>query len=219
MEKYFYVRYFKKTCGIWIFLVFSIYCMFACSFEVLHLGIFSINAPKDYIDKINDIIKNLSYSYIAGCFFFFLSDTIPFLRRQKIAIKNVSKSITSIKEELKRTEIKLTGYNWNQTETKKIWEEISSYEYSDNLNISIILKLQQLKVIHDFINYLFLKSDYILSQELYISNRIYQEISRFRTDDILLKIVNMDKEEKYSLSNEDLIKLIKTLLEIHSISE
>ena len=126
MEKYFYVRYFKKTCGIWIFLVFSIYCMFACSFEVLHLGIFSINAPKDYIDKINDIIKNLSYSYIAGCFFFFLSDTIPFLRRQKIAIKNVSKSITSIKEELKRTEIKLTGYNWNQTETKKI----SSDEYS-----------------------------------------------------------------------------------------
>lgn len=202
-----------------MFFLISVYCVFACSFDVLRLDIFSINASQNFIDKINDIIRNLSYSYIAGCFFFFLSDTIPFLRRQKISNNNVRNSMISIKEELKKTEIKLTGYSWKQIELIKIWEEISGYEYSDNLNSTITLNLQQLRILHDFIGYLFLKSEYILSQELYISDKVYQEISHFRTDDFLLKIVNIPKEEKYSLSKEDLMNLIKTLLEIHSISE
>ena len=62
-----YLFYIINTLPIWILFITCIYCILACEFESLKIP---INQDLEYCEKLNNIVKNLSYSYISGVMFF-----------------------------------------------------------------------------------------------------------------------------------------------------
>lgn len=173
MQKSFYMDYFKKTVVVWIVFVICIYSIFACEFDELKIPFSLIHRD---IEKINNIIKNISYSYIAGVIFFLLSDTIPYLRRKKVACKNVDKSLKFIVNAIDKFSLSINNKIWtNETSAIMIFEDYSGGEYSDNMP-PVLLPKHILSVMNTFAESININLDYILSQELYNTIELQKEM-------------------------------------------
>jgi hypothetical protein len=98
------VKKFAKY-GVWSLFAISIYMVFAAYFH----GLCFIPLPfgEETVEKLNDIGKNVSLSYIAGAIFYFLSVYLPFVLKRsfvkcrcRLIIKNLLGYIKKFFEEL-----------------------------------------------------------------------------------------------------------------------
>ena len=64
---------------VWLLLLVSLYVAFACEFHCLRM--ISLPLPASQIEKLNDLAKNVSLSYVAGMIFYVLSEMVPYLRK------------------------------------------------------------------------------------------------------------------------------------------
>lgn len=213
MQKSLYMDYFKKTAVVWIVFVICIYSIFACEFDELKIPFSSIHRD---IEKINNIIKNISYSYIAGVIFFFLSDTIPYLRRKKVAYKNVDKSLIFIVNAIDNFSLSINNKVWtNETSATMIFEDYSGGEYSDNMP-PVILPRHILSVMNNFAESINKNLDYILSQELYNTRELQKEMELIKLCESIQYIssISLDENNETLVEPFKIVKLFSDVIEI-----
>ncbi len=211
-----YFNYFKRTAPIWILFIICIYCVFACSFETLRLDLFRINKDIVFVNKINDIIKNLSFSYIAGAIFFFLSDTIPFLRRKKLINKIVQKLLSQMVDALDDFSLSINNCKWNKdTKLEQVFEEFSGGEYSQNMP-QTRLTSDKIILIDNLSKKINLGIDYVLSQEIYIDTDLVKEMDRIKINDIYILICSISNSvnNEYYLAANKVLEIFKLIIDI-----
>lgn len=200
MKKALIIDYFKKSAVIWILLLLCVYCILACEFEDLRIGLFSIKKDVVFVDKLNNILKNISYSYIAGVIFFFLADTIPFLRRKKVVDKNVENTLNLMSYAIDTFSNALNGKKWDEnTDVASIFEDVSGGEYSDNMPLMKLPKHIQVEY-SKLANNLNTSMDFILSQELYTSLDLINDIEKIKLNkdyQFINSICNSEDENGY----------------------
>ena len=186
-----YFNYFKRTAPIWILFIICIYSVFACSFETLRLDLFRINKNIIFVNKINDIIKNLSFSYIAGAIFFFLSDTIPFLRRKKLANKIVEKSLCQMIDAIDDFSLSINNCKWNEdTNIELIFEDFSGGEYTQNMPDTRLTSDKKVLIV-ELAKKLNFGIDFVLSQELYIDTNLVKDMDRIKINEFYIYICSI----------------------------
>lgn len=210
-----YLFYIINTLPIWILFITCIYCILACEFESLKIP---INQDLEYCEKLNNIVKNLSYSYIAGVIFFLLSDSIPFLRKGNIAYKNINKAMHLIITAIDNFSKSINGKTWeNTTSTIEIYEEISGGEYAANTgyNIPIDLPEYRIAIFKDLYLALNLNIDFIISQEQYIDTKLLNDFESIRSDDCFLYIGSI--ANKTSIEAENAIMIFEYIKKVRNI--
>ena len=209
--------YIKKTIFIWVLFIVCIYCILACEFESLRMDIFSINEDVIVVEKINDIIKNLSFSYVAGVIFFFLSDTIPFQRRQKFVNKNVNRSLNLIYNAIDDFSQSINNKTWDETiDPKFIYEDIfggeyPEQEYKQKLPLNIISDM--LKFANTINPYI----DFIISQELYVNSKLVKNLEDIKLFDGMRYISSLSVDTNNIISSEELVSVFRDINKIRSI--
>lgn len=212
-----YYSYFVSTKFIWCLLLLSIYSIFACEFESLRMPIFSINSDIITIDKLNKIIENISFSYIAGVVFFFLADTIPFLRRKKIVCRNVEKALSSIISLIDDFSQFINGKKWeNDTDAKTVFEEYSGGIFSENMpSIKVQPPLRTsmntlTKKINTYV-------EFVISQELYLDTKMLDDMEMILNKVALYVTINNERQEDEM--NIEAIKLVNFIDDIIQIKK
>lgn len=217
-KQIFFMDYIKKTIFIWVLFIICIYCILACEFESLRMDIFSINEDVIVVGKINDIIKNLSFSYVAGVIFFFLSDTIPFHRRQKVVIKNVNRTLNLVFNAIDDFSQSINSKTWNETiDPKLIYEDIfggeyPEQEYKQKLPLNIITDMLKLtNIMNSCI-------DFIISQELYVNSKLIKDLEDIKLCDGMRYIssLSVDTNNIY-ITPKDLTSVFRDIIKIKSI--
>lgn len=209
--------YIKKTIFIWVLFIVCIYCILACEFESLRMAIFSINEDIIVVEKINDIIKNLSFSYVAGVIFFFLSDTIPFQRRKKFVNKNVNRSLNLIYNAIDDFSQSINNKKWDETiDPKSIYEDIfggeyPEQEYKQKLPLNIISDM--LKFANTINPYI----DFIISQELYVNSKLVKNLEDIKLFDGMRYISSLSVDTNNIISSEELVSVFRDIIKIRSI--
>lgn len=216
MKRYDYI---KNTSLIWFLFLVCIYSILACEFESLRMNMFSINMDVHIVNKINGIIKNLSFSYVAGVIFFFLSDTIPFLRRQKIVSKNVNQSLDLMSNALDEFSQSINGKIWEgTTNPQSIYEDIFGGEYTEQGGMQILppnIQADMLKLV----NVMNPCIDYIISQELYVDSKLVKDIEdiKFFHGIHFMSSLLMDVNNKTYISPKQLVSIFMDIIRSRSI--
>ena len=188
------MKYFKY--GIWMILVIAIYAVFAAEFKSLRL----ISLPLDdtKVEKLNDIAKNFSLSYIAGVVFYVFSEYIPFLRKRRyirtkavILVERMRTAIVSFLDEF-------CGCH-EMNDVKQLYYDAFETEYANNtvckLTPDKILAVKKLcSIMDDVINVL-------LQQDEYMSEYGHKVILQIKTEEfyeILLELVQSANQKTIS---------------------
>ncbi len=211
----FYLSYFVNTKCIWFLLLLSIYGVFACEFESLRMSIFSINCDITTINKINNIIENLSFSYIAGVVLFLLADTITFLRRKKIVCRNVERSLSSIISLIDDFSQFVNGKNWgNDTDAKIVFEEYSGGIYSENMP-SIKVQPPMRTSMNTLTEKLNTYVDFIISQELYLGTKMLDDMEKILNKMALYVTINNEwQEDEMSVEAIRLVNFFDDIIQV-----
>ena len=181
------------------------------------MAIFSINEDIIVVEKINDIIKNLSFSYVAGVIFFFLSDTIPFQRRQKFVNKNVNRSLNLIYNAIDDFSQSINNKKWDETiDPKSIYEDIfggeyPEQEYKQKLPLNIIADM--LKFANTINPYI----DFIISQELYVNSKLVKNLEDIKLFDGMRYISSLSVDTNNIISSEEFVSVFRDIIKIRSI--
>ena len=213
----FFMDYIKKTAFIWGLFIVCLYCIIACEFESLRIDIFSINEDVTVVNKINDIIKNLSFSYVAGVVFFFLSDTIPFHRRQKVVIKNVNRSLNLVFNAIDDFSQSINSKTWNETiDPRLIYEDIFGGEYPEQ-GYSLKLPLNIIADMLKLANIMNPCIDFIISQELYINSKLIKDLEDIKLCDGIRYISSLSVDTDNIISSAELVSVFRDIIKIRSI--
>ena len=208
-------NYFSKTWKVWLILAICVYSIIACDFEEARLDLFAINATQDTIGKLNGIIKNLSYSYIAGCVFFFLSDSLPFLRRLKIANRSMTSAINQCKKSLYELECCLSGVCWASMDDSSIFESITEAECDDDAQI-VNIKKHKYMAIRTFLSELDRTCNFILSQELYLNETQFRIASQILADS-RLDVFRSEPDDAVMMSKKVIMDFINAIKEVKKL--
>ena len=209
-------NYFKRTYAIWIIFFISCYCIVACNFNYLKINAMFFQDDIDFWNKINDILKNLSYSYIAGTIFFFLSETIPYIEKQKSIIKNIERTINSILSTINQFSLDLHHETWGPaTEDTDVFEKILGIPYlEENQDKEIFIKEFQQPCFKELYINLHSKLSFIQIQERYISQKLVKDIEKLQSKEAFFKIEAIaDSQLKY-ISAKDFLDIIKFIMGI-----
>lgn len=155
------MKYFKY--GIWVMFGIAVYAVFATEFKSLRL----VSLPLDcaHVEKLNDIVKNFSLSYVAGVVFYVFSDLIPFFRKRRyirtkavIFVERMRSAIISFLDEFCGSK--------EMSDINQLYFDAFQIEYSKNdvcqLLPDKILALKKLRsVMDDVINVLLQQDDYL----------------------------------------------------------
>ena len=188
-------NYFISTFPISLLLLLCLYCVLACEFGAFRFGLFSVSMEQETVNKINNILKALSSSYIAGVIFFFLSDTIPYYRRKRIATKHVENSLHLMINAIDDFSYLVNGKIWGEgTDAKLIYEDITGGEYTDDLPpYKIPINLRTI------FGRLFLSLNtnlnFIISQELYLNNEFISNMESIVSQDNYLRISQISNNQ------------------------
>lgn len=100
-----FTKYYLSIKSKWTEIVFVI-AILLCFWVVIAVGLdcsflkIPCNYDSKITDNINTVLLNLSYSYIAGCIFYFLSVTFPEYKKRKIIRKGIEIKMQSIQKTL-----------------------------------------------------------------------------------------------------------------------
>lgn len=89
-----------KFSKIVIFLSLLILTLSACYMLLFHVGVVPSIASHERYDKINEVLLNLSYSYLAGMVFYIINDGIPTLIKRTRANRHVGQYLRNIQQQL-----------------------------------------------------------------------------------------------------------------------
>lgn len=169
------MKYFKY--GIWVVLVIAIYAVFAAEFKSLQL----ISLPLDgtHAEKLNDIAKNFSLSYIAGVVFYVFSEFIPFLRKRRyvrtkavVLVERLRSAIVSFLDEF-------SGCH-EMGDIKQLYYDAFEKEYDNNdvckLTPDKNLAVKKLLAVMDDVINVFLQ------QDVYIGEDDHKAILKIKTE-------------------------------------
>ncbi len=208
-----YREYFRKAWLIWVLLIICIYSVLACEFDCFKISLFSIDEDIVFINKMNTIIENLSFSYIAGAIFFVLSDTIPFLRKQKNVLKHIKKSLSLMINAIDSFSQNLHSTVWDaSTNITDIVMDITGTMYSQQMR-DIKLQDHQLYEMHRLNDILNVNIDFILSQELYINQEFMSIIENIKVNKHIQLIKTISKEQP-TISIDILTGLLEDIITI-----
>lgn len=148
-----------KWIEVLFWLTFAVCCwiIFSVGFNVLPL--INCNLNEWFILKSNLVLLNLSYSYIAGCIFYFLSVALPRYKEQKqikpairMKFKNIERSISDAILEFSRETPYEGNYNIKDIDVcrdildSKIWTDNAPFIYEIyGINISYLLVINDKK--------------------------------------------------------------------------
>lgn len=190
--------------------------MCACEFESLRINMFSVNKDIELVNKTNKIIENLSFSYIAGVIFFSLSDTIPFLRRKKIAYKNVKKSLSQMIDAIDDFSISINGCKWDEkTNTEIVFEDFSGGEYTKNAP-QLRLTFDKTALINTLTKKINIGVDFVLSHELYIDTNLTNDMNKIKLNEnylFICTILNNTNNDIY-IAADKVLAIFDNVIEI-----
>lgn len=206
--------YFKRTLLVWILFFVCVYSVIACEFEAWRIELLKIDKDIAYINKVNGIIKNLSFSYIAGVIFFFLSDTIPFLRRKRIACRNVEKSLTLMVNAIDDFSVLVNNKKWDKkSDVSKIYEDITGCEYTDDMP-PIKFHIPFCTQLNAVVGKLNTCIDFVISQELYVSAKLINDIESIKNSKNNLFVYALSTDDY--VDPENIVNVTAYLIEIKS---
>lgn len=167
----------------WTTFALSFWIIFALGLNILPLINCSFN--ESFILNINSVLLNLSYSYIAGCIFYFLSVVLPRYKEQKqinpaikIKIKNIERYVFDILIEFARE----TNYSINISDIDSCSKALNSKRWTDNVPY-----LKKLYNINE--DYLWL----INNKRIAISNEINEIIIGYKSYLTSEQLVTLEK--------------------------
>lgn len=166
--------------GIWILLFASFYMVLAAEFK--WLCFIKLPVCEETIDKLNGIGKNISLSYIAGVFFYVLSEMVPFVSRRKYLRIKLNMQVEGMKESLGTFLESICGDS-KCRDVKKIFYEVSKKEYGGmgfcDINKSHLLSIRKLLAkLDDALNIL-------ISSDVYLGENNFQTVIEIKTDSSL----------------------------------
>lgn len=213
-EKNIYLDYFKRTALVWALFIVCIYSVVACEFESLRIKWLSIDKEVAFVNKVNGIIENLSFSYIAGVIFFFLSDTIPYIRRKTIAYKNAERSLRLILKSIDEFSLSINNEIWNEgTDAISIYEDYFGEELSDE-NQSILIKKPLLFDTLKLVRYVNSGISFLLSQELYLDAKLINDIESIKLSEEWHYVSSLSDGNEVRVSSKIVLAIIKKIISI-----
>lgn len=99
----------------WTSMAFCILCILSIGLGILPL--FTSCFSNSFCYKLNQLLINLSYSYIAGCIFYLLSVVMPKRQRKTLVMPALSLKINNIREQLRIVLLEFSrDTQWNPNE-------------------------------------------------------------------------------------------------------
>lgn len=89
-----------KLIKITSFAILIILTACCCYMLLFHIGVFPEICSIDNHVKVNEVLLNLSYSYLAGLFFYLINDGVPSLIRRMRANRHIGKYLCEIQSQL-----------------------------------------------------------------------------------------------------------------------
>lgn len=203
--------YFGKTIWVWIILAATIYIVLACQFPTCRF--ITMPYSEATVELWNDVLKNLSYSYIAAVIFFVFSDTIPFLRKQYY----VTQSLVVIKKQTAESAIRFFRCFCSSCEddfqSDTLYYNTTGYEY-DELGTCELQrnKLYELKLVYTTIAFY---TDQIITHGEYAGKANFDFAVKVKSNVVFSLMAGyIQAAENVSITNKDLMDIIKFTLSI-----
>lgn len=163
-----------------------------CLWPILSIGLellptIKCNFNKTIIDKFNTVILNLSYSYIAGCIFYYLSVVFPRYKNKKVIKPAIKLNISKIKSIINEILVSFSSdageefVSFHNLEvckkvvmTKDWYEEVSGIKQRTGKSMSYLrFCLHEYVDISKHIESLIIKyKDYLSSEQLVLLEKI-----------------------------------------------
>lgn len=205
--------YFEKTFWVWIILVVAIYIVIACQFPSFRF--ITMPYSEATVELCNDVLKNLSYSYIAAVIFYVLSDAIPFLRKQYYVIRSLDVIKSQTLESLSRFYRCFCSSSVDETEAFTLFLNATGYEYEEEGTFYLQRnQLYELKLLHSEIAYY---TDQIISHGEYAGKAKFDFAIKIKSNDVNSKMAGYSQAvEKLSITNKELMELFVFTLSIRN---
>lgn len=174
--------------GVWLLFGIATYTVFAVEFSGLR--VISLPFNSDAVDKLNDIGKNFSLSYIAGVVFYTLSEVIPF-RRRKRYVKG--KAIILADRLLKGINEFFDAFcgGHDMSDMSQLYYDAMQREYvaSDNCKI----KLDQLLAVRRLLALLEDTLGVLLQQNDYLDEDDQRKLLNVKTEDFYSLLIHLSQ--------------------------
>ena len=154
---------------IWLILAVCLYTVVACEFPCWRF--ITLPLGGETVEKLNGIVKNLSYSYIAGVVFYVLSELIPFLQKQSFVLMRLKPYVDNLVVAIDDLIYGLTGCKLRDDEIKNgegVYSLITEHDYEAEGYYQ--LKDNQRLAIRSFVAQMDKGLDMLLSNDVYIGN-------------------------------------------------
>jgi len=207
-------NYVKSLWPIVIALVVSLYVIFACQFPKIR--IITLPLDTDIVNQLNDIAKNLSYSFVAAVFFFILSESIPFLRRRQYVLRRID--ILSNRALDSLSNFSRFFFNYDSPITKLTESDVfysltnSDYDKDASFSIQCNRTYEARKLIDSISHYL----DDIISLGEYAGEKAFSTAIDMKTLD-MFKVMNdiCNATTDLEVSHKDLMIVIDGIIELN----
>jgi len=160
---------------IWIFVPISLILIFFCNF----FTIIPLPFSEKTVDKINDIVLALSYSYLAGMIVYFLTIFLPSTRKVKFVLADFVEDLGEIKYEFSEFSRKFISDDFSANETiDLIFRAIAKKDYEQ---ISITENFEIPNEITKFYIQLYAPLSAVMEKyEIYFDDEDYKRLSQLR---------------------------------------
>lgn len=169
--------------------------------------------------EINEIIVNISYSYIAATIFYFVMDYLPNLHRKKIMRRKILLYLSKIKQMVEQCIKSINMYNFiqpNQILSKKDFiKQFSSKNLTPLCDYLIILQRKKIEL-NLLVNFLLTIQNFLSDKEFYNLLKISESL--FLTQQIHpTDYIETDKGEKLECPGSNQKEIANSIYEIYEL--
>ncbi len=203
----------KYTWPIWLVLILCLYIVLACECEFFRF----IKLPySEYIiERINDVAKNLSLSYIAGMIFYLLSEMVPYLRKQRFVLKKLNAEIQNVQQIFRDFFLYFCGHDVSSSPPEKdeLFYSTTGQEYEQEgtylISADKMLELRKLlAAIDDAI-------EFLLANDIYIGENNFKIVLNIKTNKCLSVLRGIVQAQSDSLiENKQLYEILEGIISI-----
>lgn len=203
-------RIIRSQWPVWLLLLVSLYIAFACEFHCLRL--ISLPLPANQIEKLNDLAKSVSLSYVAGMIFYVLSDLLPYLRKSAYVQENLRSMNRNLSKAIDNFFTSLCG-RCDEFNDKELFYLATGESFERD--VACILHKSKLLAFRKLSVSINEQMASMQACDIYLEMDDYKTLLQLRAKSymVLLNEIAQSSEERH-LKSQDMIEVLKGVVEI-----
>lgn len=197
---------------IWVLLLISLYTAFACEFRCLRFITMPFSALQ--VEKLNDLAKSISLSYVAGMVFYVLSELVPQVRKRYYAEEKLRAMNSNLTDAINSFLTNLCG-RCDESNERELVFLATGDDYEKETDILIrknqLLAFRKLSATTDQL------LDAMQACDVYLEMDDYKALLALKTDNDLQLLRDLAQcSEEQHLKSDDMLKCFKAVVEMRT---